>query len=113
MIACLGTGLAAFVLAGRFMIQAPRQLVWDGAAWSMRPAQGKVRSGRVSLMLDLGGWMLVRFVPANRASFQAALWLPFRRRDVGGAWRALRVALYATGAGIDAPDGPQRPPAAA
>ena len=38
-------------------------------------------------MIDLGGWMLVRFAPGVR-------WLPLTRSD-SADWQALRVALHA------------------
>jgi hypothetical protein len=47
---------------------------------------------RVSVHVDLGGWLLVSLdtegVPARR------LWLPLQRAGLGPHWHALRCALY-------------------
>ena len=84
---------AVAALAARRLAEAPAQLAWDGAAWSLRDEGGEARSGRPRLMLDLGAWMLVRFVP--NAAGSRARWLPLSRRDAGAAWQGLRIALHA------------------
>ncbi len=91
----LALGWVAAVLAGWCLAEPPALLAWDGAAWSLRGG-GEALPGRPAPMLDLGNWMLVRFVfhrqdgtPGHRTR-----WLPLSRRDVGPAWLALRVALH-------------------
>ena len=52
--------------AGRRVLRQPaRQIVWDGAQWAVRWPPDHRQAGAVMLMLDLGGWMLVKFVPAE------------------------------------------------
>jgi hypothetical protein len=83
--AALALGLAAAWWVGRRLAYQSRQLDWDGVAWQLRP---EGLAGQVALMIDLGDWMLVRFLPG-------AHWLPLSRRDAATDWQALRVALHA------------------
>jgi len=87
-------GVAA--LAGRRLVEPPIDLTWDGTTWSLRAEEGVPRAGRPTLMLDLGDWMLVRFVaPAGeRSRWRRVRWLPLARGDAGAAWPTLRIALY-------------------
>ena len=112
-LASAGAGLAAAWLANPGLSARPSQLQWDGSAWLLLAPTGQRESGRATLMLDLVGWMLVRFMPASRSAPWAASWLPLRRRDAGTDWNALRVALYAADAAVLAADAPRRPHAAA
>jgi hypothetical protein len=89
-----GLGMAAAAVAGRALAAPSIRIAWDGGSWQLRSARGEPACGRVTLMLDLGAWMLVRFTP-DAAAWRGARWLPLARRDCGGAWHALRVALHA------------------
>ena len=93
-LASLIFGGVVAAVAGRVLAEPPTLLAWDGAAWSVDVAGAGLRPGRPLLMLDLGGWMLVRFDPEGSASGRQARWLPLSRRDAGAAWPALRVALH-------------------
>ena len=72
------------------------RLRWDGQAWWNAPHSGAAHPlHSVDLMMDLGGWMLLR----ARAEPRHGRWSPGRwcgigRRDVGAAWHGLRLALY-------------------
>ena len=79
--------LLAGVLAWWLLRAAPVDLAWDGTAWL---ADGV--AGQVDLMLDVAGFMLVRWRPLPAGP---ARWIPLSRRDTGAANHALRVALYA------------------
>jgi hypothetical protein len=96
-LASLSLGLGGGAWAARGLSQLPRQLVWDGAAWAVHSATGDSQPGQVLLMLDLGGWMLVRFEPSLPHAVRkgAPQWLPLSARDAGSSWPALRAALYA------------------
>jgi hypothetical protein len=62
------------------------ELAWDGAQWRWRDALGQVQAA-----IDLGGWMLLRFVDtAHRTQ-----WIVAHRASTEGAWPALRAALHA------------------
>lgn len=98
--AAAGLAAALAALVGWFlgpMLVAPHagSLHWDGAAWSWQ-AQGwpQAQPGTVAVMIDLGPWMLLRFVPTGAA----AVWLPVAEAACGSAWRPLRAALHARGA---------------
>lgn len=83
------------------------RLRWEGAAWSLLPApQALPVPGSAWLVLDLGGWMLVRFHAADPASRNAGTWLPVRRARDEAGWRALRAALWTWRA--EAPEGARR-----
>jgi hypothetical protein len=72
---------------------APPLLAWDGQTWRLDG-----RPGRVSVALDLGGWMLLHFVPdpdpAAPGERRHDVWLPLS--DAAGGWAPLRVALFAS-----------------
>jgi hypothetical protein len=103
----LGLGVAAWLLLGlslapaaawlaaRSLRAAPAQLIWDGSTWSLRCAGAEPQRGRALPMLDLGGWLLVRFDPAEPAAPRGNRWLALARRDAPAGWPALRVALHA------------------
>ena len=85
--AAAAAGLLVAVLAGRRRAEAASRLAWDGAAWQLQPPRGEALAGQPRLTIDLGGWMLVRFMPGR-------FWLPLSRCDAAD-WQALRVALHA------------------
>jgi len=72
-------------------------MVWDGATWQWWPQTGQPSPGAVQVMIDLGGWMLLRFTPT--APDAQVAWLPAARRDGPAQWPAWRAALYAHGPG--------------
>jgi hypothetical protein len=88
------TAVAAFWLAHRRSAARERTLRWDGQDWLLaadahgRPGQ----RGDAALMLDLGAWMLVRFLP--HAGMGSATWLPLTVGLDLARWAALRGALW-------------------
>ena len=80
-------GLLAARAAGRGSAAAACRLAWDGTAWVLQREGRDPLAGQASVMIDLGGWMLVRFAPGPH-------WLPLARRDVVDG-HALTAALYA------------------
>jgi hypothetical protein len=72
-----------------------RTLRWDGQEWILPGIGGTLEQrGRAALMLDLGPWMLVRFLPHAGAAFGAATWLPLTLAGDLARWSALRAALW-------------------
>ena len=70
-----------------------RTLRWDGRGWVLASADGRPDlRGDAALMLDLGPWMLVRFVPY--AGLGGATWLPLTAGLDLARWAALRGALW-------------------
>ena len=76
-------------------------LRWDGQCWRhLRQGGAAHPLHRVDLMMDLGGWVLLR-VRAEQAPRRLvpAGWCGISRRDAGGCWHGLRLALYQGPAG--------------
>jgi hypothetical protein len=82
--------LAAFVAAAlpawRFTPIDCGVLGWDGLHWRFAN-----RPGDVSVMFDLGPWLLLRF-KASETGRRA--WLAASERSCGAAWTSLRAAVY-------------------
>jgi hypothetical protein len=89
----LVAGLAAVALARRHVVEPAHRLGWDGSGWSLAKPGSEVLAGQVALMIDLGGWMLLRFRPEG-AGRRGSTWLPMSERSAAGTWHALRVALH-------------------
>ena len=73
---------------------APVELRWDTQRWwldSAVAASAQPPAGNLTIALDLGFWMLLRFEPdgAGRATG-----LPVQRRGLQAQWQALRCAVY-------------------
>lgn len=86
--------VAAFWLWQRASGTRGRLLRWDGQDWVL-PADARGRPeqrGAAQLMLDMGPWMLVRFLP--RAGAGSATWLPLTAGADRARWAALRGALW-------------------
>ena len=66
---------------------AQQSLRWDGQAWQLDATPGEL-----SLAIDLGPWMLLRFTPEAGGR---VCWLPAQRRGLEAQWHALRCAVYA------------------
>jgi hypothetical protein len=64
-----------------------QSLCWDGQAWQLDAIPGGL-----SVAIDLGPWMLLRFTPEAGGR---ARWLPVQRRGLEAQWHALRCAVYA------------------
>ena len=74
----------------------PTRLTWNGSGWQLsRSGVGQetpVR-GEVSVAIDLGVWMLLRFVAGSRGRRRCVVWLPVQRRGLEAQWHALRCAV--------------------
>ncbi len=98
--ACLHAGLpglaagAAVCVAGSLAAWAwwrrpsqDRMLAWDGRQWSVDG-----HPGTLAVMLDLGGWLLLRLRQGGRMSTR---WVPVSAHEAGTAWHGLRAAVFA------------------
>jgi hypothetical protein len=97
----LWVGAAVSVAAARLAWRSGARvdLTWDGSSWQYAGQEGDVKP-----MLDLDGWLLLRFDPvAGRRC-----WIAASRRSSQGPWAALRAALYSSRPASD-PPGPQQP----
>lgn len=76
-------------------------LRWDGQRWHVTdPSRGagEIDVLGLSVVLDLGGWMLLKVhadLPQNR---MRSGWIPVQRHGIETHWQPLRCALYARGA---------------
>ena len=105
----LSAGLAALAVAaswraGRRTAFRERTLGWDGQDWVLAGdrAGRPDRRGDAALMLDLGPWMLVRFVPMQGPGPAPArpTWLPLAVQGDPARWAALRGALWNWRSGV-------------
>ena len=89
---------AAIWLWQRARLAGERTLRWDGQDWVLAgglasdPRGHAQQRGDAELMLDLGPWMLVRFLPY--AGLGGATWLPLTAGLDLARWAALRGALW-------------------
>lgn len=75
----------------------PMSLRWDSRAWRLGPAATRGEepwSGTLAVALDLGPWMLLKFVHDVTAGRPRITWLPVQRRGIEAQWHALRCAVY-------------------
>ena len=90
-----GAPLAAALLVGALAwwrsSEQPHWLDWDGQRWAVDG-----HAGSLQLMIDLGQALLVRH--------DGRRWLLVSRRDAGGAWHAMRVAVHARAPGATTAD---------
>lgn len=85
-----------FALAASLWRLPAVRLRWDGQEWSVAPAAGTVPAipGRLDVAVDLGSFLLLRFVPLGRSGPGAARWIPVGRAGLEREWHALRCAVY-------------------
>jgi hypothetical protein len=74
----------------------PVRLLWDGLGWSVAPVSGPgpAAAGTLEVAVDLGAFLLLRFVPAGRSSPAAVRWIPVGRAGLEPEWHAFRCAVY-------------------
>ena len=84
--------LMAGASAWRLVSGPPERLGWDGSVWRFEPAAGAALAGEAAVMLDLGGWMLVRF---RAEAGRPVVWRALSREAAAGDWHGLRAALFA------------------
>ncbi|HWP20322.1 MAG TPA: hypothetical protein VNO84_14425 [Burkholderiaceae bacterium] len=77
------------------------RLRFDGQRWHWHPLARPARSasGHARVMLDLGGWLLLRLQPQTGQA--DVCWLPVDARDLPAQWHALRCAVYCRTPGDD------------
>lgn len=76
----------------------PVRLLWDGRDWTLTrggpPAVGSGHTGRLAAMLDLGTWLLLRWVENSAGVHRRHAWIPVGRRGLEAQWHSLRCAVY-------------------
>jgi hypothetical protein len=98
--ATAGASLAAGFATLRALRLPPVRLQFDGRGWWLgRTAQADdAAPGRLSVVIDLGRWMLLRFEhdTVSKRS-REVVWLPVGAHGLGRQWHALRCAACAGG----------------
>ncbi len=90
--ATLALGAAALSTTAPFDLR----LRWTGSSWALSPGGTPAPqpvAGVLTVAIDLGRWMLLRFVdesPRTRTT-----WIPVQRAGIEGDWHALRCAVHA------------------
>jgi hypothetical protein len=75
----------------------PMSLRWDGQLWHLGPADAVGNEpwpGQLTVCIDLGAWMLLRFRHTGPGPRPRVSWLPVQRSGRQPYWHALRCALY-------------------
>ena len=95
----LAAGLAGLAFVGGALSIAgvqPARLRWDGRSWQMNGADAahEPHAGSLQVAIDLGIWMLLRFVADAPHEGRRVVWLPVQRRGLEAQWHALRCAVH-------------------
>ena len=88
----LAVGIAAVSTTAPFDLS----LRWTGASWALSRGNAPTSEpavGVLTVAIDLGNWMLLRFV--DETSPTRTTWIPVQRGSVEGDWHALRCAVHA------------------
>ncbi|HJV60912.1 MAG TPA: hypothetical protein VJ743_08185 [Albitalea sp.] len=95
-VAVLGAA-AACLLASRLLRCPPLSLRWDTQNWHLGPfakAGEEPWAGDLSVAIDLGSWLMLRFVHEITPGRRRVHWLPVQRAGLEAQWHALRCAVY-------------------
>ncbi|MFT3956794.1 MAG: hypothetical protein QM722_21140 [Piscinibacter sp.] len=98
LLGCVPVAMAGWLLTIGWRPLSAGELRWDGQAWFLKePASNGVQEceGSLSLAIDAGGWLLLRFRRgvARRPGASSA-WLLLGRGRSPHDWSALRRAVY-------------------
>jgi hypothetical protein len=88
------TAMAVLVLGVSLARTPPADLRWDGLVWYLGARTDEPSPGRLAVAIDLGSWMLLRFVPEPTEIRRPATWLPVQRRGLEADWHGLRCAVF-------------------
>ena len=90
-----GFAAALLVATGVALAKTPAvDLRWDGRTWYLGQPVHEPVAGDLSVAIDLGPWLLLRFSPAAPEARPRVVWLPVQRRGLEAQWHALRCAVY-------------------
>lgn len=109
LILILGVAFSGLTLRIFWTRQSARELLWDGARWSLTGAGHNRPLAGVDVRLDLQRALLLR---ARGRAGQSGAWLWAEAGADRGRWHLLRCALYSSGpasAGSALPAGTERP----
>jgi hypothetical protein len=89
--------LAVIALAASLLRTRAPALRGDGPSWSIASAIALPAAhvpGELFAALDLGSFLLLRFLAAGRSGRGAVRWIPVERRGLEREWHAFRCAVY-------------------
>ena len=94
-------GAASLLRIGCFTLR------WDTQVWRLQAGptiDESAPAGDLSVAIDLGAWMLLRFVPRDAPRRRGSRWLPVQRQGLEADWHTFRCTVYSprTDAGRDA-----------
>ena len=81
--------------------QAPRALRRVAGQWQRQRGTGPWEAGELAIALDLGAFVLLRFVPD--AADGLGEWIPVQRKGLERQWHELRCAIHAPRPGARTP----------
>ena len=103
----LGAAVVLFSAGLQLRSIPPFELHWNGQDWALtrKPsASASPVTGALTVAIDLGPWMLLRFRAAKAPRWAGPQWLPIQRRGLESQWHALRCALFSSpSAAADSP----------
>ena len=95
--AAIGTLVSLACVAGLWRRPA-LTLRWNRQCWLVACEGAAEQPGDLAVAIDLGAWMLLRFVPAGTQGSPRVRrrtdWIAVQRRGLEAQWHALRCALY-------------------
>ena len=95
--AVVASSLVVIVLAASLLRTRPVTLRWDGTSWSLASVTAPPTAtvpGELFVALDLGSFLLLRFLPEARSWPGSVRWIPVGRRGLEREWHAFRCAVY-------------------
>jgi hypothetical protein len=92
-------GVTTALVSWRALSPPAFELRFDGQRWELgvlADARAPRRAGDLTVVMDLGPWMLLRFdAPADQAHRRRCRrWLAVGHRELALQWHALRCAVY-------------------
>ena len=101
------SAIAAAVLLARTRPPRVLTLAWDMRRWMLGASDAEPLPGTLTVAMDLGSVLLLRFAPEQAA--RPSQWMALRRGAHAPQWHALRCAVYsprpAAAPGATATDG--------
>ena len=91
-VGCVGLGVSLWRVR-------PATLRFDGSTWLLwhfDRERGEPVVGDLQVSVDLGAWLLLRFIPTAKPSGARATWLPVQPGASKSQWHALRCAIYSS-----------------
>jgi hypothetical protein len=97
-VATVLAALATLACAATLWRAPPLTLRWDRQCWWLARDGAAEQAGTLAVAIDLGGWMLLRFVGEEQSADlvwrSRVVWIALQRQGLDAQWHAIRCALY-------------------